>query len=150
MRDNFETCCWLLCGNDAGSMIYRRWLVIVKAEESFEIDRNMDHSLPLTRLAYPTEPFFAVITRSWFIRSIEKRLADNHNIPYTWTMCLKSINNELHETYNKCVKILAVMSSSAHHSCHLKIYIWEIKIRLPIKGSNSDIFAKLLNWVNHN
>lgn len=65
MEDNFETSCWLLRGNDArGSMIYRRWLVIVKAEELFGIDRNMDHSLPLTRLAYPTELFFAVVTRS--------------------------------------------------------------------------------------
>ena len=45
-----------------GSMIYRRWLVIVKAEELFGIDRYMDHSLPLTRLAYPTGLFFAVVT----------------------------------------------------------------------------------------
>jgi len=63
-----------------GSMIYRRWLVIVKAEELFGIDRYMDHSLPLTRLAYPTGLFFAVVTWSWFMRLIEKRLADNHNI----------------------------------------------------------------------
>ncbi|TGZ52889.1 hypothetical protein DBV15_11559 [Temnothorax longispinosus] len=65
MGDNFETTCWLLRGNDArGRMIYRRWLVIVKAEELLAIDRNMDHSLPLTRLAYPTGLFFAVVTRS--------------------------------------------------------------------------------------
>jgi len=44
-------------------MIYRRWLVIVKADELLGIDRNMDHSLPLTRLAYPTRLFLAVVTR---------------------------------------------------------------------------------------